>query len=311
MRDRFSETLSFIRIAEARSLSIAARRLGLSLAATSRRLSNLEARLGVPLVRRNSRHLTLTEEGALFYERAGRALTEMEDAELAVMRTAADASGSLRVVTTIAFGRRRLGPLLQQYSMLHPEVKVHLETTDQNVSVIEGGYDIAICFEPPADSTLTMKRLADNPRVMCAAPAYLDRRGRPRTIADLATHDQIAVDTGHLKVWRHVKADDILPRRTLSTNDGELARVWAIDGAGIVVKSVWDVAEDLQVGRLEAVLPMLDLPTSPIVALYTPAQGETAKVRNCLRFLADQLKGDRAPPTAAANDQPMLARLGR
>ncbi|MGF7150674.1 DNA-binding transcriptional LysR family regulator [Sphingomonas zeicaulis] len=247
----------------------------------------------------------------MFYERAGRALSEMEDAELAVMRSATDAAGALRVVTTIAFGRRRLGPLLQHYAMLHPEVKVHLETTEQNASVIEGGYDLAICFEPPADSTLTMKRLADNPRVMCAAPSYLDRRGRPQSVADLAMHDQIAVDAGHHKLWRHVKTEDVTPRRTLSTNDGELARIWAIDGAGIVVKTLWDVAEDIEAGRLEKVLPALSLPSSPIVALYTPAQGDTAKVRNCLRFLAEQLRGDRARPAAAANDQPNIARLGR
>ncbi|MFT3965261.1 MAG: LysR family transcriptional regulator [Sphingobium sp.] len=295
MRDRFSEILSFLKIAEAGSLSIAARRLGLSLPATSRRLSQLEARLGVPLVRRNSRHLTLTEEGMIFYEKAGLALVEMHNAEQAVMRNAVDPAGSLKVVTTISFGRRRLAPLLQRYSALHPEVTVHLETTDQMLSIVESGHDLAICFEPPPDSGLTMKRLADNPRVLCASPDYLFRRGRPSSVSELAEHDHIIVRGNQRDLWRDIGPADLEPRRSLNTNDGELARIWALDGAGIVIKSLWDVAEDIEAGRLQVVLPDIALPASPIVALYTPAQGETAKLRSCLRFLSEQLRTVHGP----------------
>lgn len=295
MPDRFAEIHSFVKIVEAGSLSEAARRLGLSLAATSRRLAQLEARLGVPLVRRNSRHLTLTDEGRLFYNRAGVALEEVDNAEQAVMRSATDPAGPLRVVTTIGFGRRRLAPLLQLYSALHPEVTVHLETSEQTLSIVESGHDLAICFEPPPESGLIMKRLADNPRVLCAAPAYLDRRGRPASVRDLGEHDHIVVNGGLRDLARRMGEAEFEPRQSLSTNDGELARIWALDGAGIVIKSLWDVAEDLEAGRLEVVLPRVALPDSPIVALYTPAQGETAKLRSCLRFLADQLRNLHQP----------------
>jgi DNA-binding transcriptional LysR family regulator len=300
MPDRFSETLSFVRIAEAASLSVAARQLGLSLAATSRRLSQLEARLGVLLVRRSSRHLTLTEEGHIFYEIASRALTDINNAELAVMRSATDPTGTLRVGTTVAFGRRRLAPLLQRFGMLHPEVTVHLETSEQTANVIEAGYDIAICFEPPPESGLIMKRLADNPRVICAAPAYLAQRGRPRSPADLARHDCIAIEGSQQDMWRGLELNDMRPREALSTNDAELARRWALDGGGLVIKSLWDVADDLEAGRLEQVLPGCILPSSPIVALYMAAQGETPKVRSCLHFLAQNLQSqDMVEATAA------------
>lgn len=294
MADRFSEILSFVKIAESGSLSEAARRLDLSLAATSRRLSQLESRLGVALIRRNSRHLTLTQEGMLFYEKAGRALSDIDDAETTVMRNATEAVGVLRVVTTIQFGRSRLAPLFQHYATLHPEVEVHLETAGQGANLIETGHDIAICFEPPPDSGLMMKRLADNPRIMCAAPEYLQRRGHPASLDDLARHDRIVVGGGQQDVWRTVDLDTGKARRTLRTNDGELARIWALNGAGIVIKSLWDVADDLDAGRLEPVLPGVPLAASPIVALYLPAQGDTAKVRSCLDFLARHLTAGEA-----------------
>lgn len=303
MQNRFAEILSFLRIVEAGSLSEAARRLDLSLAAISRRLTRLENRLGVPLIRRNSRHLSLTDEGLLFYDKARRILADMDEAEAAVMRTATDAAGPLRVVTTIGFGRRRLAPLLHRYAQLHPEVQLHLETTDQAASIVESGHDIGICFDPPPDSALTRKKLADNPRILCAAPSYLERRGQPRHAADLAGHDAILVDGGNRDLWHSLCRDEGVgePGRTLSTNDAELARIWALNGAGIALKSQWDVAEDIDAGRLRPVLPGLALPASPVVALYLPAQGETAKVRSCLRFLARHLVPEAAPAHSAAH----------
>lgn len=298
MPDRYAEILSFVKIAESGSLSEAARRLDLSLAATSRRLSQLEARLGVMLVRRNSRHMTLTQEGQQFYETAGRALSDIDQAETNVMRNATEAVGALRVVTTLHSGRSRLAPLFQHYATLHPEVAVHLEAAGQASNIVESGHDIAICFDPPPDSGLIMKRLADNPRILCASPDYLDRRGRPRTIADLAMHDRIVIGGGQQDMWRLIDVDNGRASRVLSTNDGELARLWALNGAGIVIKSLWDVSSDLEAGRLQPVLPSVPLPASPIVALYLPAQGDSAKVRSCLDFLARHLKA--AKPQAAA-----------
>ncbi|KMS54598.1 MULTISPECIES: LysR family transcriptional regulator [Sphingobium] len=303
MPDRFAEIESFVKIAESGTLSEAARRLGLSLAATSRRLSQLEARLGVMLIRRNSRHLSLTEEGSLLYDRAGRALSAIDDVETDVMRRATEATGLLRVVTTIGAARMRLAPLFRHYAALHPDVAIHLETAAQATNIVETGHDIAICFDPPPDSALTMKRLTDNPRLLCAAPAYLNRRGHPGAVGDLSVHDNIVVGEAQQELWRSVVGSGNGPRVTLSTNDGDMARAWALDGAGIVIKSLWEVADDLDAGRLQQLLPDVALPAASIVALYVPGQGETAKVRSCLDFLSRHLKkgwpvspADRATP---------------
>jgi DNA-binding transcriptional LysR family regulator len=290
MADRFSEILSFIKIAESGTLSEAARRLGLSLAATSRRLSQLESRLGVALVRRNSRHLSLTHEGAFYYERAGRTLSDLDDIEADVMRHATEASGQLRVVTTINIGRTRLAPLFRHYGLLHPDVAVHLETVEQAPNIVESGHDIAIYFDPPPNSSLKMKWLTDNPRMLCASPAYLQRRGSPASVRDLAIHDNVVVGPVQQEIWRSIAGEGAAPRVTLSTNDGELARAWVLDGAGIAIKSCWEVADDLASGRLQPVLPDLPLPASTIAAVYLPGQGETAKIRSCLDFLARHLK---------------------
>ncbi|SEJ75746.1 DNA-binding transcriptional regulator, LysR family [Sphingobium sp. AP50] len=290
MADRFAEIESFVKIAESGTLSEAAKRLGLSLAATSRRLSQLEQRLGVMLIRRNSRHLSLTDEGNILYERAGQALTAIDDVETDVMRRATEAAGPLRVVTTIGAARMRLAPLFRQYAMLHPDVTVHLETAEQAMNIVESGHDIALCFDPPPDSGLTMKRLSDNPRLLCAAPDYLNRRGHPAGVHDLASHDNIVAGQVQQDLWRALLGDAAGPRVTLSTNDGELARAWALDGAGIVLKSLWEVSDDLEAGRLQPVLPQVELPASSIVALYMPGQGEMAKVRSCLDFLGRHLK---------------------
>ena len=291
MPDRFAEIESFVKIAESGTLSEAARRLGLSLAATSRRLSQLEQRLGVPLIRRNSRHLSLTDEGSLLYERAGKALSTIEEVETDVMRGASAAKGTLKVVTTIGAGRAKLAPLFRDYALLHPEVSVHLETSDQPAtSIVEKGHDVAICFDPPADSALMMKRLADNPRLLCASPFYLDRRGRPSDLEELAAHNNIVVGAGQGDIWRALVERGAASRVTLNTNDAELARAWALNGAGVAIKSLWEVGEDLKAGRLEPVLPQLKLPPSVIAALYIPGKVESPKVRSCVDFMAARLR---------------------
>ncbi|WP_242129678.1 LysR family transcriptional regulator [Sphingobium sp. Sx8-8] len=311
MSDRLSEITSFVKIAESGTLSEAARRLGLSLAATSRRLSQLEARLGVVLVRRNSRHLTLTDEGLLFYERAGRALSDIDAMESDVMRRATEAAGHLRVVTAMNIGRTRLAPLFRQYGMLHPDVTIHLETAEQAGNIVETGHDIAIVFDPPPDSALKMKRLTSNPRLLCASPSYLQRRGRPRSVADLGSHDNVVVGHAQQHMWRGVTGEGAGPRVTLSTNDGELGRAWILDGAGIAIKSLWEVADDLASGRLQRVLPAVRLPPSAIAALYLPAQGETAKVRSCLDFLARHLRTpDPADPDQRERHPPPIPSAG-
>lgn len=289
MVDRFSELVSFLRVAEAGSLSQAAVRLGLSLPVVSRRLSQLEARLGVTLVRRNSRHLSLTEEGEMYYRQAGRAMADMERAESVVRSRATGAAGTLKVATTLAFGRRRLGELLQRFARQHVDVTVHLDSVPVLANPVESGHDLVISFAPPPLSSLICRRLGSNPRLLCAAPSYLERRGRPRALADLAGHDHVVVLDEAGAVLREGLPESLALPAGLATNDADVARAWALEGAGIALHSLWEVADDLESGALEAVLPEVALPALPVVALFEPRQGRTPRLRSCLQFLAHQV----------------------
>ena len=289
MADRFSELLSFVRVAEAGSLSQAAARLGLSLPVVSRRLAQLEARLGVALVRRNSRHLSLTEEGEMFYRQAGQALADMERAESAVRNRGTGPAGTLKVATTLAFGRRRLGDLLQRFARAHADVTVHLDSVQTLANPVESGHDLVISFAPPPNSSLICRRLGSNPRLLCAAPSYLEQRGRPRVVEDLARHDHVVVLDEAGAVLREGLPESLALPAGLATNDADVARAWALHGAGITLHSLWEVAEDLESGALEAVLPEIELPPLPVVALFEPRQGRMPRLRRCLQFLAHQV----------------------
>jgi DNA-binding transcriptional LysR family regulator len=279
----------FVHVVEAGSLSAAARDLHLSVAVVSRRLSRLEERLGVRLANRTTRTLSLTEEGAAFHARCVRILGDIEEAETEVTRGRDTASGLLRVTSTFAFGRRRLAPLLHEFRQLHPGLQIHLDASDSFVNLVESGYDLAIRFGALADSNLIVRQLAPNVRVICAAPAYLERHGRPATIDDLLGHDCIIYGNPPMDRWRFADDSSVRVKGTLSANDGEIAHTWAMQGAGLVLKSIWDVEEDIRAGRLEVVLPALRLPASPIHAVYPHRRHTAAKVRLCVDFLARKL----------------------
>lgn len=289
MADRFSEMLSFVRVAESGSLSQAAARMGLSLPVVSRRLSQLEARLGVALVRRNSRHLSLTEEGEVFYRQAGQALQDMERAESSIKEMAGGPMGTLRVVTSLAFGRQRIGVLLARFASIHRDVSVQLDSVETLANPVESGHDLAICFTPPPVSSLICRRLGTNPRVLCASPGYLARRGVPRSLAELEGHDRIVVQDEAGCVPRDALPEVLSQPGGLISNDADVARHWALEGAGIALLAHWDVADDLAAGTLVPVLPEVALPALPIIALFEPRQGRTPRLRRCLQFLVDQV----------------------
>ena len=289
MADNLFDMVVFVHVVETGSLSGAARHLHLSVAVVSRRLSRLEERLGVRLANRTTRRLSLTEEGAAFHARCVRILEDVEDAETEVTRGRDIATGLLRVTSTFAFGRRRLAPLLHEFRQLHPGLQIHLNVSDGFVNLVEGGYDLAIRFGALADSNLIMRQLAPNVRVICAAPAYLEHHGRPATIDELMRHDCIIFGNPPMDHWRFADGSSIRVKGTLSANDGDVAHAWAVEGAGLVMKSIWDVEQDIRSGRLEVVLPSLQLPAAPIHAVYPHRRHTAAKVRLCIDFLAEKL----------------------
>lgn len=293
MADHLLDLTTFVRVVETGSLTAAARELRASLAVVSRRLARLEQRLGIRLVNRTTRRLKLTDEGAAFHARCVRVLAELEEAEAEVTRGRDTATGLLRVTSTVAFGRR-LAALLLEFRAAHPGLRIHLDASDSVADVVEGGYDLAVRFGALADSRLIARQLAPNVRVVCAAPAYLDRRGRPTRLEDLRDHDCITHGDPPVDEWTFAGGKRIRVNAALTTNNGELAHAWALQGAGLVLKSIWDVRGDLDAGRLEAVLPDLAMPAAPIHAIYPHARHVAAKVRLCVEFLAARLGAEAA-----------------
>lgn len=290
MSDNFLDMLVFARVVQAGSLSAAARDLNFSLTAVSRKLSRLEDRLGVRMLNRTTRSLKLTEEGSRFYERCVRILAEVDDAETEATSGRDTATGILKVTSSFAFGCRWLTPLLQAFQAAHPRLHVHLDADDGLVNIVDGGYDLAVRFGSLSDSSLIARQLASNRRIICASPDYLNKRGRPEEMDDLLRHEVVAFGDPPNTHWTFADGRSINVKGTLSANNGELAHRWALEGAGLILKSIWDVEDDIASGKLEVVLSHLKLPSVPIHAVYPHNRLAAAKVRLCVEFLAANLR---------------------
>jgi DNA-binding transcriptional LysR family regulator len=290
--DPISDMAVFVRVVAAGGLSAAARELGLSPAMVSKRLSRLEARLGGRLLNRTTRRLHLTEEGERYHQRAAQILADLEEAEALVGAGRATPRGTLRVSTPASFGRRHVAPLIHAFSARHPELRIHVELDERVVDVVEEGFDVAVRIADLEDSTLVARRLAPNRRVVCASPAYLKRHGAPKTPAELARHNCLVVATRSFRQdeWPFAGPDGPTSVRvggTLSCNNGEVIRQWALDGLGLALKSTWDVGEDLRAGRLKAVLAEHVPVGNSIYAVYPHRQYLPAKVKAFVDFLQD------------------------
>lgn len=249
----------FARIVEAGSLSAAARALGLSPAMVSKRLARMEARLGAQLLRRSTRRMEPTAVGARFHADVVAILAAAEEAEARVAGRARAAAGPLRIVAPTSFGRLHVAPVLAAFAAAHPAVRVELDLSDGYTDLLAERVDLAIRISNGAPRGMVAERLADNRRVLCAAPAYLATRGVPARYSALAAHDLIAA-RGQLP-WRLVAAGRSVVVRgssVVATNSSELVRELALAGAGIALRSLWDVGPDLAAGRLVPVLPAVE-----------------------------------------------------
>jgi len=297
-----SSELSFFSIlVEQGSLARAARELGLTGPAVSRRLSLLEQRLGVRLLARTTRRMSLTPEGELYLAEGRRILGEIDALEQTLNRSRAEPRGLLRIQATFGFGRRQLAPAVSEFIRLYPAVDIQLHLTDQPMLPGDQHYDIAIRFGEPPEARVLARRIAANHRVLCAAPAYLAKRGQPATPDDLQHHDCIVIREGDKafgtwtlcagKQCRNIKVGG-----KLSTNHGEVAADWALDGHGIVLRSLWDIAGDLRAGRLVRVLPEWAGSPADIYALYPQRLHLSAKIRLFLEFLAQRFATRQGEP---------------
>lgn len=290
---QFRQISTFVEVVARGSLSAAARAEGIAPAMIGRRLDALEARLGVKLLQRTTRKLALTDEGAAFLEDCQRILAELEEAEAAVSERSARASGHLLVSAPAGFGRRHVAPLLPSFLAEHRDVTVNLNLSDRVVDVVGEGVDVAIRIASLSDSNLVGVKLADNQRVVVAAPAYLKRHGTPQDLADLARHNCLAISSqGSQRGWtfRLGEADrgkivTLKVGGNMVCNDGAVLHAWALEGRGLAWRSMWEVAADIEAGRLVAVLEAFAAPGNDIHAVFAQRRHLPLRIRVFVDFL--------------------------
>lgn len=289
----------FSTLASSASLSAAAREMGITTPAVSRHLAQMEARIGVLLVNRSTRRMSLTPEGELYVEHARRILAEVDGMGELLGVTKATPKGLLRVNATLGFGRSHVAPLISKFVRLYPEVQIQLQLSASPPSVAEDLFDVCVRFGAPPDSRVMAKNLGANRRLLCAAPAYLSKHGTPKVPHDLTQHNCIGIRQGDeaYGVWRlssgkgrNAKSEAVKTRGSLTTNDGEIAVNWALEGHGILMRAEWDIQRYLSNGRLVQVLPQYFTPDADIYAVYPQRHQLVARVRAFVEFLATSFR---------------------
>jgi len=285
----------FSALASAGSLSAAARELGVTTPAVSKHLALMESRLGVPLVVRTTRRMSLTPEGELYLQSARRILSEIDGMEEMLGVSKATPKGLLRVNATLGFGRSHVAPLISRFVRKHPQVEVQLQLSVNPPPLTDDSFDVCIRFGAPPDSRVIARYIAANRRLLCASPAYLAKHGIPKVPNDLTKHNCIGIRQGEeaYGVWRlasgrgnAASTEAVRIRGNLTTNDGEIAVNWALDGHGILMRAEWDIQRYLRNGRLVHVLPQYHTPDADIHAVYPQRHQLAARVRAFVDFVA-------------------------
>ena len=291
--DKFREMQAFAAVADQGSFVAAARALGSSKASVSRSVADLEARLGVRLMQRTTRRLTLTTEGHLFLERCRDALAQIEDAENEIQLASTLPRGLVRANVPVTFGNLHLAPLWGEFLARFPQVELDITLADRVVDLVEEGYDLAVRIGRLPSSTLISRQVASDHAVLCAAPAYLERHGWPQELADLERHRTIGytyLATGDRWVFLGPDGEAsvrVLPR--LRANSGDTCRAAALAGQGIIQQPTFLIGEDLRAGRLLPILPAWRGQDFGIHLVYPSRRFLPPKMRALLAFLAERL----------------------
>jgi len=285
----------FTTLASTGSLSAAARELGVTTPAVSKRLAQMESRAGMSLVNRTTRRMNLTPEGELYLKHARRILGEIDNLAELLGTSKATPKGLLRVNATLGFGRSHVAPLISRFVRKHAQVEVQLQLSVNPPPLTEDAFDVCIRFGAPPDTRVIARRIAPNRRLLCASPAYLARHGEPKVPHDLTRHNCIGIRQGEeaYGLWRlssgrgrNQRTEAIKTRGTLTTNDGEIAVNWALDGHGILMRAEWDIERFLRSGRLVQVLRQWQTPDADIYAVYPQRHQLSARVRAFVDFVA-------------------------
>ncbi|MEA3084026.1 MAG: LysR family transcriptional regulator, transcriptional activator for dmlA [Paraburkholderia sp.] len=288
--DAVSDLEFFVALVKHGSLSALARDVGVTPPAVSARLAQIERRLGVRLLNRTTRRLSMTHEGEQYLTTGSKLLSALQELDRTISSSRATPKGLLRVNATFGFGRRHIAPAIAAFHRQYPDVEVQLELTDRPLNLAEAAFDVGVRFGEIPDSRLIARKVATNRRMICASPIYLRAKGEPDTPRDLQRHQCIVLrenDTAY-GTWHFSKGkrhETVKVHGVLSSNDGEATLVWALDGQGILMRSEWDATTYLQSGRLKQLLPDWSLPPADIYAVYPERLNLTAKVTAFIEFL--------------------------
>ncbi|MDE2416807.1 MAG: LysR family transcriptional regulator [Burkholderiales bacterium] len=295
--DKLKQLESFVSVASRGSLTAAANAEGVAPAIMGRRLDGLEERLGVKLLIRTTRRITLTHEGSAFLEDCQRIIADVANAEASVSAGGVKASGHVRITAPAGFGRRHVAPLVPRFRELHPEVTVTLNLSDRVVDIAGEGFDCAVRVGDMPDSSLVSVRMADNRRLCVATPAYLARHGTPHTPAELARFHCLTLssDASQTRGWafrepgnENAAVTYLKPGGPMDCSDGQVLHDWCLAGYGIAWRSTWEVESEIAEGKLVAVLEDYAAPPNGIYAVFPQRKHLPLRVRLWIDYLKER-----------------------
>jgi DNA-binding transcriptional LysR family regulator len=288
--DKLKQLESFVAVATKGSLTASALAEGVAPAVIGRRIDALEERLGVKLLVRTTRRITLTHEGSAFLEDCQRLLADLSNAEASVSAGGVKASGYLRITAPAGFGRRHVAPLVPKFLALHPDVNISLNLSDRVVDIVNEGFDCAVRVGDLPDSNLVSVRLADNRRLCVAAPSYLQRAGTPKHPQELARHECLTLssEASQTRGWAF-SIDGVVtymrPSGRLNCSDGQVLHDWCVAGLGIAWRSTWEVEREVKAGLLVSALDDFSAPANGIYAVFPQRKHLPLRVRLWIDFL--------------------------
>jgi DNA-binding transcriptional LysR family regulator len=286
----------FVAVVEAGGFAAAASRLGMSRAMVSKHVSRLEDHLGTRLLNRTTRRLSLTEPGAAFHERSTQILADIAEAEQVAGRLTVQPRGVLRITMPVSYGLHRLGPVIAEYARRHPQVKLDLSLSDRRADLIDEGFDLAIRIGRLQESNLIARKLGTERSIIVAAPSYLEKHGAPQTPQDLTRHVCLGYSLARSgDEWRLQGPEGVVTVRcagTIRADNGDMLRLAAVHGAGLIFQPRFIVEQDVRAGRLVQVLPDYRSEELGMYAMYPSRRHLSAKVRSFIDFLTQHWDGD-------------------
>ncbi|QWE16224.1 LysR family transcriptional regulator [Polynucleobacter sp. AP-Nino-20-G2] len=296
--DSFSDIAFFTLLVKQGSMAATAQELGLTPPAVSKRLALLEKRLGVRLLQRTTRQISLTPEGETYLTEGAHVLASLEELERSVSGSGNTPKGVIKIGATLGFGRSLIAPAIAKFSDLYPGVEVQLTLNDRPMNIVEKGLDVVIRFGELPDVRLSARLLANNHRILCAAPSYLNQAGEPEHPKDLSKHQCLFIreadeSYGTWHFHQGQRTETIKVQGPLTSNDGESVLKWALEGRGIMVRSIWDADQYIRSGQLKIILLDWKLPSADIYAVFPTRNNLSAKTRAFVDFLLEEFSKHR------------------